>query len=360
MTRRLRLSLEAWNRLAVKLEAIQPRVNWRDRSVYRINAIGYSLLDRLQRASHSDALKAAVPPAPVFLLGFWRSGTTFLHELFCCDPRLGFPSTYACLNSSHFLLSEPIVRKRSSPSELRPMDNMKFSWATPQEDEFALLALGAPSPYEALLVPSLMHSPRLLLDLFSRPVEEQERWKEAIQYFIRLLTVQQNKRMVLKSPPHGFKLPLLPALFPGASYVVIERNPYEVFASNLKLWKTLIEMYGLEPISQDEIEEFVLMAYVLHEQAIVEGAPGLTLARLRYEDLVKDPVGQMARLYRELGMGDFDLVRPRLEQHVASVAGHQRNRFRLSQRQMARVDEAWGDLLRQKQYGLPDGYDGAE
>ena len=358
MTKRLRLSWEAWSRLVVKLEVSQSRLNWRDRSIYRLSAIGYSLLDQLQRASHADALDAAAPASPLFLLGFWRSGTSFLHELFCCDSRLGFPSTYACLNSSHFLLSEPMVQKRSSSSELRPMDNMKYSWATPQEDEFALLALGAPSPYEAVLIPSLMQSPRLLLDLLSRPVEEQERWKEAIQHFLRLLTVQQNKRMVLKSPPHGFKLALLPALFPDASYVVIERNPYEVFASNLKLWRTLIEMYSFESGSDDQIEEFVLAAFLLHEQAIAKGAPGLALARVRYEDLVKDPVAQMARLYEELAIGDFEIVRPRLERHLAAVAGYQRNRFRLSPRQKSRVDEAWGDVLRQKEYGLPNDYVG--
>jgi hypothetical protein len=236
------------------------------------------------------------------------------------------------------------------------MDNMKYSWATPQEDEFALLALGAPSPYDALLIPSLMQSPRLLVDLSARPAQEQELWKEAIQYFIRLLTVQQNKRIVLKSPPHGFKLPILPELFPGASCVVIERNPYEVFASNLKLWKTLIEMYGSTPISEDKIEEFVLAAYLLHEQTIAQSPPGLALARIRYEELVADPVGQMARLYGELELGDFELVRAQIEQHVADVAGHQRNRFRLSPRQKTRVDEAWGDLLQQKRYSFPKEY----
>lgn len=360
MTKRLRLSMEAWNRLAAKVEIRQLEINLRDRSAYRLGAICYSALDRLQRISHADELQAAVPPDPIFILGFWRSGTSYLHELFCCDSRLGFPSTYACLNSSHFLLSEPMVRKKNLPSTLRPMDNMRFSWATPQEDEFALLALGAPSPYEALVFPSLMRSPRSLVDLSSRPAEEQERWKSAIRYFIRLLTVQQNKRMVLKSPPHGFKLPILPSLFPGASYVIIERNPYEVFTSNCRLWQTLTEMYGLERVSKDLIEEFVLTAFALHEQAIAQGAPALKLARVRYEELVEDPVEQMARLYKELGIDEFELVRPRLEQHVASVAGHQRNRFRLSPREKARIDVAWGDLIMQKRYSLPYDYVGTQ
>jgi hypothetical protein len=234
------------------------------------------------------------------------------------------------------------------------MDNMNYSWTTPQEDEFALLALGAPSPYEALLIPSLMRSPRWLVDLSSRPLEEQERWGEAMRYFVRLLTVQQHKRMALKSPPHGFRLPLLEKLFPRAAYVVIDRNPFDVFASNLKLWKTLIEIYGWEPVSEEQIEEFVLDAYVLHEQAIAQGAPGITLKRVRYEDLVSDPLGQMVRLYEELALGDFDQVRPNLERHLASVVGYQRNHFQLCLRQRQRVESKWGALLQQKKYSFPE------
>jgi hypothetical protein len=297
---------------------------------------------------------------PVFLLGFWRSGTTLLHELFCCDKCFGFPSTYACLNPSHFLLTEEWNRKYESQKVVRrPMDGMLYSWASPQEDEFALFALGAPSPYEALVVPSLMREPQLLLDLRQHPEEEQERWKEKLMYFLRLLAIQQRKPMILKSPPHGFKLPWLPTLFPKARYVVIERNPYEVFASNLKLWQTLLDLYSLESFSPEEVEAFVLSAFILHEQAIAEGcraASPESLARVRYEDLVRDPIGEMERLYRELGLTDFDAMRPTLEKHVNRVSSHQRNRFCFSVQQKERVDECWGDLITEKNYHWPDGH----
>ncbi len=32
----------------------------------------------------------------------------------------------------------------------RPMDNMRASWTLPQEDEFALMNLGAPTPYSLI------------------------------------------------------------------------------------------------------------------------------------------------------------------------------------------------------------------
>jgi omega-hydroxy-beta-dihydromenaquinone-9 sulfotransferase len=355
--RRLRLSLGAWRRLVHQVDRKSTGLGWRTSLAYWMTGAGCSLLTRIQHASHADKIRTAVPSPPLFLLGFWRSGTTFLHELFCCDTRFGFASTYACMNPSHFLLSEKWMRLRTPEPTRRPMDSMRYSWASPQEDEFALLALGAPSAYEAVIVPSLMREARSLLDVRQRSEEELSRWVEAIQYFVRLLTVQQGKTIVLKSPPHGFRLPVLPSVFPLARYVVLERNPYEVFASNLKLWRTLLDLYGVERVSSDEIEAFVLTAYVLHEDAIAEGVRRIDprlMTWVRYEELIADPVGRMARLYEELELEGFEAVRSRLEHYVASVADHTRNRFQLSPAQKQRVSSAWGELIHRKRYDWPD------
>lgn len=201
-----------------------------------------------------------------------------------------------------------------------------------------------------------MRDPQSLLDLRQSPVEKQNRWSSCLRYFLQLLTVQQAKTMVLKSPSHGFRLHILPTLFPQARYIIIERNPYEVFASNLKLWRTLLELYSLESFSVDEIEEFVLAAYVLHEQAVSDGASDIDprfLARVRYEDLTVDPVTQVSRLYQQLGLGDFDEVRTRVKQYLAGVTDYRRNRFDLPLAQQARVNRTWGEIICAKRYELP-------
>lgn len=343
--------------MAIKVDPERSRLNWHTSLLYSLNGAVYSSLLQIQHASHADKLNSVIPAPPIFLLGFWRSGTTLLHELFGCDRRFGFPSTYACLNPHHFLLTESWATERSSRRQARrPMDEMLYSWASPQEDEFALLALGAPSPYESLIVPSLMRDARALLDLRCGPVEKQNRWEQALRYFLRLLTVQQGKTMVLKSPTHGFKLPLLPLLFPEARYVIIERNPYEVFASNLKLWLTLLELYSLESPSLEEVESFILMAYIIHEEAIAEGASHLdprVFVRVRYDHLVSDPVGQMERVYSELGIAGFEQVQPRLADYAISVAGHRRNRLVISAVQKTRIDAMWGTLIKEKSYTFP-------
>ena len=360
MTRRLRLSLSSWRRLACRIDRNRSQLKFRTGLAYWLTSAGHSLLFRLQDASRADELRTACPQPPIFVLGFWRSGTTLLHELLCCDSRFGFPTTYACMNPSHFLLTEAwAASHKGQQTATRPMDSMSYSWASPQEDEFALLALGAPSPYESLVVPSLMRDPGALVDLRQRTPAERQRWADALRSFLRLLTLQQGKTIVLKSPPHGFKLPLLPSLFPDARFAIIERNPYEVFASNLKLWRTLMNLYALESLSSEEIEHFVLTAYVMHEEAISEGMSLMgpeRIARVRYEDLVADPVGQMERLYRELELGDFGSAGPVIEKYAAGVSDHVRNRFTISAAQKARVEKCWGQFISSKHYHWPDQY----
>jgi len=355
---RLRLSRDVWQRISSKIDPQRSIASFKTRLLYSATSATNSLLAKMQSVAHADALEKVKVPPPIFLLGFWRSGTTFLHELFCCDAHFGFPSTYACMNSAHFLLTEQGFHKRRGKQEAyRPMDNMQYSWTSPQEDEFALLCMGAPSPYEALLVPSLMSDAQVLLDLRHRSTEDQDRWKRTIQLFLRELTVQQNKPMVLKSPTHGFRFPLLPSLFPESRFVIIERNPYEVFASNLKLWTTLLDMYSLESASLEQIEKFILAAYLIHEEAIAEGIRKIAaenVARVKYEDLVAGPLVEMKRIYSELKLSGFEDAQPVLQQYIASVAGHQRNRLVLSPGQKNSVDEMWRTLIRDKGYAWPD------
>jgi hypothetical protein len=358
MAQRIRLSLDAWRRLKSSINGPN-QAGWRVDLSYSLHGLLHSSLAKLQNASYADSLKSASPSPPLFLLGFWRSGTTLLHEFFCCDSQFGFPSTYACLNPSHFLLTEQWASARQSAATKRPMDNMSFSWTSPQEDEFALLALGAPSPYEALIAPSLMRQPRYLVDLNGRTSEEQTCWVTALQSFLALLTVQQRKPMALKSPPHGFKLSLLLQLFPDARFLLIERNPYEVFASNVKLWRTLLDLYAVEPWSVEDIESFVLEAYGNHEEAISRGARLASsgqFSRVRYEDFVRDPAGEMRRLYNDFNLTWSDALQTAVEKHVQDTAGHARNRFVLSPQQRERIDQYWGVHINEKGYQFSDEY----
>jgi hypothetical protein len=61
-------------------------------------------------------------------------------------------------------------------------------------------------------------------------------------------------------------------------------------------------------------------------------------------------VGQLEALYRQLGLPDFNVVRPKVEAYVASLAGYRKNAFpdlppalrRTIERRWEREFELWG------------------
>ena len=116
-----------------------------------------SVMGRIQRWRYGTQIDATpIDPPPVFILGHWRSGTTYLHELLYLDDRFVTPTTYQCFAPLHFLLTEWWMVRLGGwllPRH-RPMDNVLAGWDRPQEDEFALIELDSPTPYFRMAFPN--------------------------------------------------------------------------------------------------------------------------------------------------------------------------------------------------------------
>jgi hypothetical protein len=283
---------------------------------------------------------------PVFVLGHWRSGTTLLHELLVSDPRHTYPDTYASFCPNHFLFSRPWIAwwlQVFLPPK-RPMDNMLVHWDAPQEDEWALCNMGIPSPYLTLAFPN--HGPLFeeYLDLRDLPPEALAQWKEALYRFLQALTVQSPKRIVLKSPPHTARVRVLLEMFPQARFIHIVRDPYALFPSTMKTWQRLYRYHGLQVPHYEGLEEHVFRTLVRMYEAFEEDRPLIPpgqLCQVRYEDLVRDPVAIMQRIYTELDLGDFELARPAIEAYAARSRHYQVNRHELTPQQRAKIAQRW-------------------
>src|SRR5258708_25080989 len=85
--------------------------------------------------------RASAPKAgAIVILGFWRSGTSLLHDLLCTDDQFGYPTTYACLNPHRFVLTQARALERAGGALQRPQDRMTVGLQTPEEHESALLS----------------------------------------------------------------------------------------------------------------------------------------------------------------------------------------------------------------------------
>ena len=281
------------------------------------------------------ALPLATPP--IFVIGHWRTGTTLLHDLFSEDPRLAFPTTYECFFPHHFLLTEGHLDKvfKILLPKRRPQDDVPVGFDRPQEEEFAMMMLGEGSPYNTMAWPRLGPADSDYLDFKGLTAKQKQSWADAFMWFYRRLVLKHGgKRLVMKSPGNAARLKLLTKLFPDARFVYIARNPLDVFPSTVKLWRALYSTQGLHnpPNLEGWLDHYVLDMFQRLTEAYEEDRHLISpdrLVEMRYEDLIKDPIGTMRDVYAKLGIGGFDEAEGPMRAILSDRSDHRISSYRL-------------------------------
>ncbi|MEZ6122977.1 MAG: sulfotransferase [Planctomycetaceae bacterium] len=276
--------------------------------------------------------QTTVDQAPLFVCGYWRSGTTLLHTLLSRDPRFQHLRMYQALFPWHFLISERLVTTLTAPflPKARPMDNMKVAWDVPQEDDMSLCIMSQVSP---MMLTAHPQNSRYFWDGidFNRLIPaELQRWKDSLRLLLQKMTFRDSRRIVLKSPGHLYHMPLLQEMFPDARFLVIHRNPYNVFRSSVHLRRRAIDenCLGKEPFEGHEQE--VINSYRFGIEVLERDRARIAPHRLyeiRYEDLEADPGKVLQQVYHELELPGFDGLMEALQPELASLKRYEKNRF---------------------------------
>jgi hypothetical protein len=233
------------------------------------------------------------------------------------------------------------------------MDNMKAGFDRPQEDEFAMCMFGVGSPYLTIAFPNRPPQYSEYLDLENLPPKKVRRWKRAFKDFLRRITYKTGKRLVLKSPPHTARIKTLQEMFPEAIFIHIVRDPFVVYPSTINLWRTLYQTQGLQTPTFAGLEEQVLATFTRMYDRLEEGRKLLGPERfyeIRYEDLTRDPVAEMQKIYAHFELGDFAKCLPRLREYLASIKGYETNKYQLSDEQRAVIAARWRPVFERYHY----------
>lgn len=307
--------------------------------------------------------RQALHPAPVFVLGHPRTGTTLLHNLLALDDeRFAFANTLQCGFPSAFLLLDALGLRGAMGAmvdDKRPMDNVALSLDTPQEDELAtnVLSAGA-SPYMPLICMRGAGAQNSYWGTFTfapapgkAPAGARwHAWREAFLLFLRKVTLSAEKkrerlpqpqqggggavpsrRLLLKSPVHTARIRLLLQLFPRAQFVYIHRDPLTVFASACHMADTTYWYTYLAKPTDTQVTEFVLNQFeLLHEEYVAARGlvPAGSLVELGFDELEAGPVAAMRRVYGALGWEMGDACAARMEAYVAGLRGYKKNAHR--------------------------------
>jgi LPS sulfotransferase NodH len=343
-------------RLAANGFRVSPSRVPRAAAITAASAVG-ELLAFIQWATWGRGLaESRIEADPIVILGHWRSGTTLLHELLACDPRLCPPTTAQCACPTHFVLSEQFAQDWLGflLPERRPMDAMRMGYDRPQEDELALCNLGQPSPWWMVAFPNEPPPDPRYTDLETVTEADRQRWVRAWTDFLRHIQFEHRGRLVLKNPLHTYRVPLIRDVFSQADFIHIVRDPYDLVPSCLHFWRRMFDQYGLQRATCEQLESQVLDSITAMDERLTatwQCIPERQRLLVRYEELVADPIAAMQMIYGHFGWPVDDAAYAGWESYLDAQRDYQRNSHAIDERLQRRITEQLAEVL--TRYGYP-------
>jgi hypothetical protein len=299
----------------------------------------------------AQEIENAVPEYdPVFIIGYYRTGTTYLITLFSKDPSKGYISNIEAYLPTTFLGSPRITRWIVSASlpEQRPMDNVAMSADEPTEDEYSIGVYEKYSIYNGFIFPRnfALYS---RYNSFDGLPEDLVRWKRRWSWFNKKMALRYSGRqMVYKNPTATFRIRHLLEMYPNAKFVHIYRNPYHVLSSNVKYHNEVFEIYALQTWDEAEMQATILGNYrEMYEKFDRDRhlIPPNHLVEVKYEDFLVDPMGHMERIYATLQLEGWEAAEPLLRAYAESQRDYKPNRHILSADFVEKVNAHWGHIV---------------
>ena len=309
-----------------------------------------------EHMAYSRKVKKTPVRAPLFVLGFGRSGTTHLQNLLARDPRFGSFTSYQAATWPFSLVGRGRLRRlmekgmAKTGEQTRPMDNVKVDLDTPQEEDLALANATPMSFVHQLSFPGRGR------ELFAKYVmmgsetrlspRELRRWGDAYVRALQKITLHADgKPLVLKNTVNTPRADHLLRLFPDAKFVHVVRNPYDVYPSVVHLYRTLLPLYQLDHYDWEDVEAMLVDIYRTTMTKYLENReriPQGRLAEVRFEDLERDPLGQLQRIYQELDLPEWSGAEQHVQAYLETLTGYRKNRFAVARADVNRVAEQWG------------------
>jgi len=258
------VTLGSWLRL---LAANRFRVGlrfWPRAALTTLAAAANSWQARHESRRYDLAVAATEVAAPLFILGHYRTGTTHLHNLLAQDERFAFVNYYQASFPLTFLTTEDRRARLGAPWTLRkrPHDNVALDLRVPAEDELALAADTSLSPHLGWHFPArARYYDDRYLTFASASDDERQRWIASLRRLAGKLTLKHERTLVLKSPLHTARVPLLLEAFPDARFVHLHRDPYLVFQSTAHMERAIEPLFRFQSGDATTLESRILRRY---------------------------------------------------------------------------------------------------
>ncbi|MEP2025045.1 MAG: sulfotransferase [Reichenbachiella sp.] len=315
----------------------------------------FHLWEKLQ-----ESKQTATNQSPLFIIGHWRSGTTFLHNLLCQDPNASFVSTYQSLfpNNMHSQFIFKNFMKMNMPDK-RPSDNVKLGIDLPQEDEFALGNMQRLSFYDFFYFPDQFE------DLFDQAIafkgvnpKAVSKWKSAYKKLIAKAKKNGGSKCVLlKNPVNTGRIDKLLELYPNAKFLHIYRNPVIVYLSIKKFFLSLFPTLQFQRTTEMQLVDLIINLYsrlmkrYLDQRQLI---PKGRIIELCFENFEKEPLRYVEKIYESLNFSNWDEAKPEIQKYIKAQKGYQKNSYQISKPELDRVVKEWAFAFKAFDYHIPE------
>ncbi len=312
------------------------------------------IYEKLKFGKKLESINIQEPP--IFILGHWRSGTTYLHQLMTQDPNFGYVSMFQAMAPEIFLVGQKFLKGEINKfiPKKRRMDNVNVSFDSPEEEEWAL---ANKRPYTSYLTNVF---PKELRVVEADSEEIKNEWKNAYMSILKKSSFYfDEKKLVIKNPLNTTRVKLLLEMFPDAKFIHIYRNPYMVYASRRHSLNTLSTDFALQSVKLDEetqdlylfgcyqsvMQKFFSEKHLIKPENFIE---------IKYEDFVGNEIVELQKIYEQFHLPNFEQAQEVFQKYLDSHVNYKTNKHSLDEATLSKVYNALKFTIDQWQYSPPN------
>jgi len=277
--------------------------------------IGYAL-DKLFFPQYKENQS----PDPIFIIGNYRSGSTFFHRLLLRDEQ------FTCLKAWEIYFAPALVHRSLIRSILKvsklvgsPIQKAVASFDDMMNEIYTMHKTGLYtyeqdsqlfyhtwSSYNIFAVSPFPELARRYI-YYDQEVPHAERKKQFGYYkevLNRHMYLHSDQRYLAKNPDFSPAVETLLETFPNAKFINLVRSPEQMVPSSINLWAHNWRAYGTpeEEFPQIEvIKEHASHWYRYPHHALADLPPDRYQV-VFFENLVGDPKEEVSRIYDQMGL----------------------------------------------------------
>ena len=260
---------------------------------------------------HRKIKKTEIKQDPIFIIGHYRTGTTYLMTLMAYDKSKGYVSNteaYATLLYLGFPKLTKLIIAASLP-DVRPMDNVIMGAEEPTEEEYCIGTFSRYGYYTGFIFPKNFDLYTKYLTFEGMP-RHHKRWKKKFYYLVQMLTYgHKGKQLFLKNPTHSYRIRDILEMFPNAKFIHTYRNPYKVYSSTVKFFDGVFAIYTLQKWDKEKMKQDILDNYKLlyeYQDRDLHLIPEDRIFHIKYEEFIENPSEKMEEMYKYLKLDGWE------------------------------------------------------